>query len=729
MSAVNRGSSSRPGTITIDPTLADSLNQAATSTTTTTRTLTPQPEALTPRTTLPDYDTLVPQEDGMLSTLQAVEPPSAFDRSAGAIEAARTQLGDFNDSRSSSLSELGDGPSDGEDGIRANYTLTAAGEYDSEAETERLHDSPTKLPAPDATVEFGTVTGRTPSRLRREMVADRESSESVSPSTRIAQGGATMDELAGLSGLSALAAVATEPVIEQAGSYSPRKRKRLTPDASPISDEEVEEPARKRSASARINGGSAALDAAEKRAADENDAGDMRALPNERGEAMVDVVEAAQEPDEDEPALLKSSKAKKGKRKGKKAKEPDTMHRSIESVPPAATERQPDPEGDDEPVAVGEELNKKRNAMEGLEEIQRQFVLMRSKLSDERITQLDAELESLKQPNSSHPELLAMLRCIDERLAEKKQIEDMTLHYKLGALGNRIICERRQLQSQYFQTIREIRDEYLYLCNKTFLKLRQERNLFGADDPDYAYMYNPDRAEQIKRQTAYNKEVSILSGIAKYVGFPAAPDLNGARTNELDNDLRALRHPLSQANHNAFHSAPSSTHLPRFGANGNAPLSTPVPQKSRPNQPFSGSAASTVTAVDLPSSTARPTPTAAQPTPTPAPATLRQEETLIVAESSSLADGQGKRSVDAAHVSGPAREEQQQQQQREEERSPKSLPQPQPQPQQLNAFARQRSEQQQRFMARSPFAGAAGTRIGSPGIAQGVGERVGVFRR
>lgn len=331
------------------------LNQAATSTTTTTRTLTPQPEALTPRTTLPDYDTLVPQEDGMLSTLQAVEPPSAFDRSAGAIEAARTQLGDFNDSRSSSLSELGDGPSDGEDGIRANYTLTAAGEYDSEAETERLHDSPTKLPAPDATVEFGTVTGRTPSRLRREMVADRESSESVSPSTRIAQGGATMDELAGLSGLSALAAVATEPVIEQAGSYSPRKRKRLTPDASPISDEEVEEPARKRSASARINGGSAALDAAEKRAADENDAGDMRALPNERGEAMVDVVEAAQEPDEDEPALLKSSKAKKGKRKGKKAKEPDTMHRSIESVPPAATERQPDPEGDDEPVAVGEE--------------------------------------------------------------------------------------------------------------------------------------------------------------------------------------------------------------------------------------------------------------------------------------------------------------------------------------------------------------------------------------
>lgn len=292
----------------------------------------------------------------MLSTLQAVEPPSAFDRSAGDIEAAITQLGDFNDGRSSSLSELGDGPSDGEDAVRANYTLTAAGEYDSEAETERLHDSPTKLPAPDATIEAGTMIGRTPSRLRREGVADRASSESVSPSMRIARGGATMDELAGLSGLSALAAIATEPVVQQPASYSPRKRKRLTPDASPISDEEVEEPARKRSASARANGGIAAIDAAQKGVAEEeNDADDLRAMREERDEAMGDNVEAAQEPGEDEPALLKASKGKKGKRKGKKPKEPDTMHRSIESVPPAATERQADPDGDDEPLAVGEE--------------------------------------------------------------------------------------------------------------------------------------------------------------------------------------------------------------------------------------------------------------------------------------------------------------------------------------------------------------------------------------
>jgi hypothetical protein len=41
-------------------------------------------------------------------------------------------------------------------------------------------------------------------------------------------------------------------------------------------------------------------------------------------------------------------------------------------------------------------------------------------------------------------------------------------------------------------------------------------------------------------QTAYNKEVSILSGIAKYVGFPAAPDVQGVNKSELDEDFEKM---------------------------------------------------------------------------------------------------------------------------------------------------------------------------------------------
>ena len=48
------------------------------------------------------------------------------------------------------------------------------------------------------------------------------------------------------------------------------------------------------------------------------------------------------------------------------------------------------------------------------------------------------------------------------------------------------------------------------------------------------------RSAQISQQIAYNTEVSVLAGIAKYVGFPAAPDINGANKTDLDDDFKSM---------------------------------------------------------------------------------------------------------------------------------------------------------------------------------------------
>ncbi len=53
-------------------------------------------------------------------------------------------------------------------------------------------------------------------------------------------------------------------------------------------------------------------------------------------------------------------------------------------------------------------------------------------------------------------------------------------------------------------------------------------------------MYPTRRSQQAVRQAAYNMEVSILSGVAKYVGFPAAPDIRGVRSTEMDADIHAM---------------------------------------------------------------------------------------------------------------------------------------------------------------------------------------------
>ena len=62
---------------------------------------------------------------------------------------------------------------------------------------------------------------------------------------------------------------------------------------------------------------------------------------------------------------------------------------------------------------------------------------------------------------------------------------------------------------------------------------------------DYTYKFPTRRSQQVAQQTAYNMEVSILSGIAKYVGFPAAPNIDGVRSSELDADLQLMGHESS----------------------------------------------------------------------------------------------------------------------------------------------------------------------------------------
>lgn len=167
--------------------------------------------------------------------------------------------------------------------------------------------------------------------------------------------------------------------------------------------------------------------------------------------------------------------------------------------------------------------------------------MRRCRLCDENIEKLTRELEMLKQPDCRHPEYLAMLRCVDERRDDKIHFETTLFNYKLDCLKNKTVAERHQWHSQYFQTVRDLRDKHLMLCNQRFYQLQKERRNLGSDEFDYTYYFPTKRSTQIQQQTAYNLEVSVLSGVAKYVGFPAAPEIIPVRNNELEEDFRAMK--------------------------------------------------------------------------------------------------------------------------------------------------------------------------------------------
>lgn len=140
-----------------------------------------------------------------------------------------------------------------------------------------------------------------------------------------------------------------------------------------------------------------------------------------------------------------------------------------------------------------------------------------------------------------HPEYLAMVACLDERRASKLEVERQLMKHKLACNERQIIAQRHQLHSQYFQSIRQLREDALADCNRRIYDLQMGRRNFGVDGVEYAIRLPKKQSDRVRQQAAYNLEVSVLSGVAKYVGFPAAPEISSAKQSEIDADFRAMK--------------------------------------------------------------------------------------------------------------------------------------------------------------------------------------------
>ncbi|KNG44664.1 transcriptional regulatory protein dep1 [Stemphylium lycopersici] len=488
----------------------------------------------------------------MLSTMSA---PSAAIPEPTPADQALNGFDDAADNASSSLSELGDAS---DDQSESTPRPTPAREMDdddddddddsSEAETERLDTTPRKLarPAPDTSLISEPAYTRTPSKLAHSKTIERDDSAPPTPSAF--PDDAPVDAaVATDSPLHSLSLIAT---TEAAGlDHVGKKRKRTGAEGSPGDGQDVEGPLRKRSTPAR----SSALDGLADAAADrqgqmnaddelENAEEHLSALGNEEHELEERQANIAAQTVSELATVAKHTKPRKGGRRGKRKTE-DPSYASAEPFVAADThEGEAEAEHDDEDSAVlDEEVTKKKLAIDELAKIEKKFKLFREKLCDEQIAQLERELEMLKQPNCVHPEYAAMIKCIDDRRADKIAYETRLLEYKQKNLEIITAAERHQMHSQYFQTVRHVREEILEECNQRVFELQRGRRQLGCDETEYMVRLPEKRSDQIRHQTAYNLEVSVLSGVAKYVGFPAAPDISPARPMEIDEDLRAMK--------------------------------------------------------------------------------------------------------------------------------------------------------------------------------------------
>ncbi|KAH0545066.1 hypothetical protein FGG08_000837 [Glutinoglossum americanum] len=548
-----------------------------------------------------------PGVNGEIAMARAFTPPLANE--SNIINPIQNGDGTIDDG-SSILSDVEDGVADEDDRQHQNGTLSeTAPENDSEAETERLENSPQRIRKRRNVIlsseESVKSIERSPSKLANETVLEdinHTKVDDISTDYDVPMGGTDQQEILeqnangaekidednlSMTGTSKSSGADPDPTtaptsLDSAGEgtkvASPpeivgKKRKRTSPrNRSGSNDIEGDEPARKRTGSIKGDANGNEADKQENRGPDDPDTVKYNGTNMKANAVNGDDVhrepesndKGATERDCEPSAITKATKSKKGKRKEKKSKSAAQSRPGVDRTDSAdvadideangeepgsrnveeATNGQEGHEGDaDEAEAIlrnEEEVEKKRTAMDSLGVIEKHFATFRDKLYEERLAQLDHELSLLTGPNPTHPEYLAALQCIDARRDEKIAHENKLLEYKLKTLEITSVAERAQIHSQYFQTVRMLREERLEGLGEQWYKIQRDRRGFEAGVPDYMYKFPTRRSQQIAQQAAYNTEVSILSGIAKHVGFPAMPDVAGARPSEIEDDFAIM---------------------------------------------------------------------------------------------------------------------------------------------------------------------------------------------
>ncbi|KAH9887860.1 Sds3-like-domain-containing protein [Xylariomycetidae sp. FL2044] len=429
---------------------------------------------------------------------------------------------------------------------------------DTEAETERLYDTPQVATRHTDVIMNDSAEGRayerTPSKLRQHETtipgAEDDDDEPLSDEPSLASSPPTQEpddpEKLKSPTLDILAQVVKQEV-------ETRKRKRSS---VPPSNHETGQPVRKRNNSApapnrhNADGHPAAID--EEGPSPNTNSGEHSA------DEAIDSTGGHEDGDEimrdaqSDPEIIPKKQTRSGSKKLKELQEAaggDGNHRGLggtlhdEDGTHTGDDERIDADVDEEAEAAHrneEELERKKAAFEQLSGIEKRFATFRDRLYEERLEQLNQEEAQLRSEKPTHPEYLAMMQCIDARRDEKLRIADKELELSLESLDRWGVARRAQIQSQYFQSIRELREQTLAELGQQWYHVQGLRRKHANNVPEFGLRYPQSQSQRIRHALAYNKEVSILSGVAKYEGMPGAPEMKPASLQEMDDDFEAM---------------------------------------------------------------------------------------------------------------------------------------------------------------------------------------------
>jgi hypothetical protein len=143
------------------------------------------------------------------------------------------------------------------------------------------------------------------------------------------------------------------------------------------------------------------------------------------------------------------------------------------------------------------EAEKKQAAFEEWTNIDGMFGVFADRLYKDRLARLEEEERSLLADEPTHAEYLAMLRCLDERL-EKKLAQFKKEHeFQVGAVARVDEAQRSHIWSQYYQEIRESREDTLESLNQQWYDVQAARRS-AHSHTDQVLLFPKDPAQRAR---------------------------------------------------------------------------------------------------------------------------------------------------------------------------------------------------------------------------------------
>ncbi|KAH3678416.1 hypothetical protein WICMUC_001433 [Wickerhamomyces mucosus] len=183
-------------------------------------------------------------------------------------------------------------------------------------------------------------------------------------------------------------------------------------------------------------------------------------------------------------------------------------------------------------------LKQKADAVKVLTEIEVEFAQLRDRLYEDKMARFQSELEMCS--NGTHPELKAVYTKIDDHRNEKIRLASLNKKYKLQTIERRTRASRTAVHQQFIKSVSDFRTKYVKRITEDWYKINKERRTMDIVVPEYSYKRPEYTEDAVEQRAQLNQEISILTGLNQYYGFPKAPRLSSVEESELDEDLKAM---------------------------------------------------------------------------------------------------------------------------------------------------------------------------------------------